>query len=288
MFTQLRESFAHLMNRMGRGAALSLVFLLSAPLWVQSTARAEVIITEILANPETGTEWIELTTKGEETENISSFKLYDVVSSPSLLFTFPQDTILTAGVATVIEINPGKLNNAGDGLTLYTDQETISVAVSFGEATKGLSWQRTLESDTFFEETPTPGELLTAKPSSPIPSPISTPVPSDIPENIPSPIPSTNPTIIETVTEPTPSAQQTELENQVASLIASYAPSSFVLLTRATPQLATESAEPKTTTRKKDFTPPKSSAVSFMGGGILISSASYLALYVLEQKEIIF
>lgn len=291
MFTPLRETFAHTMNRMGLGAALSLVFLLSAPLWVQSTARAEVIITEIMANPETGTEWIELSTKGEETENISNFRLYDVVSSPSLLFSFPENTLLTSGTATVIEINPAKLNNSGDGITLYDPENNKLVEVTFGDSTKGMSWQRTLESATYFQELPTPGAIVTTAPASPLPSPTSTPLPS--PSPTPTPVTQSSANLPPEVAQPpqthsVTTAQQTELEAKITSLLAGYSLRSHNFLDRSSPQPATGSAERKTVTRKRDFVPPQSSAVSFMGGGILISSASYLALYVLEQKEITF
>lgn len=298
MFTQLRESFAYIQHRMGKSVALSLMFLLSAPLWCQSTARAEVIITEIMANPETGTEWVELTTIGEETENISNFKLYDVVSSPSLLVTFPENTVLTAGVATIIEIYPDKLNNTGDGLTLYDTTGTVRTQVNFGQSTRGLSWQRTLQSATYFLETPTPGQFVAVAATPPSPSPTVAPSLSPIVtlqnattnSETPNAVPTqTNITPEEKneATPPEPSPRQLELEKTITTLLQRHLPKTIIFLTRDKPDLTTPTIKPnrKQPDKQKHIT-PKLSAFFLVVGGILISSASYAALYVLEQKEI--
>lgn len=190
MFTQLWETFAHTMNRMGRSVALSLIFLLSAPLWVQSTARAEVIISEILANPESGTEWIELATTGEETVNISNFTLYDTVSSPSLLITFPEPTVLLPDTASIFEISGSKLNNTGDTLVLKDLTLTTLFETTFGPSTKGLSWQRSLHSNDYQELLPTPGELI--QPPTPSPKPSLSPSPTSLAEASPTTIHATH------------------------------------------------------------------------------------------------
>ena len=286
MFTQLRESFAHLMNRMGSGAALSLIFLFSAPLWVQSTARAEVIVTEIMSNPSTGTEWIELTTKGEETADISNFTLYDAVSSPSLLVTFPENTILHSNTASVIEIDSAKLNNSGDAVVLYTPEGTEVFNIIFEASEKGLSWQRTLNAPTYFQTEPNPGEF-SAEIVSAVPSPSAgpSPVPSQQPvsENLPQEENSSSQTTHELTEELI--AQQTALESTLTTLLGR--DTSFTYEPLETKQdVQSNNAEPQTFTRKQLFEPPRSSAVSLIGGGILISSVSYIVLYVLEQKEI--
>jgi hypothetical protein len=279
------------MNRMGRSAALSLIFLLSAPVWVQSTARAEVIITEILANPETGTEWVELATTGEETVNISNFTLYDTVSSPSLILTFPEPTQLLPNTAHVFEIASSKLNNSGDTLNLFNTENEAVLSVSFSSSTKGLSWQRSFDLNEYFELTPTPGSFLT------LPTPAPTPSPSETPDNSPSPqvasphpnpLPSTPPSNKDNETSQPPdqtTAELTTLENEITTLVQTYTIPNYIFRTLKPQSDALSTPSAKTISIEKHFSPPNLSAISVMVGGILISSGSYLYLYVFEQKK---
>lgn len=286
MFTQLRETLATILHQVGKALALSLVLFFSAPAWILSTARAEVIITEILANPETGTEWIELAILGEETVDISNFTLYDTVSSPSLLLAFPDPTLLLPNTAHVFEISGSKLNNTGDALVLKDVTLTTVLEQSFGPSTKGLSWQRSLATSEYAEFPPTPGVLIVA----------STPSPTPEPSPSPTPYPQPSPTVVPNATnnpnqmQKTPSLtevskEQVALESEITSLLQTFKLSSFTFYNSTTSmELPDASKAAKTMLVKKPFSPPNLSGLSVMCGGILICSASYLQLYVSEQS----
>lgn len=285
MFTQLRETLATILHQVGKALALSLVLFFSAPAWILSTARAEVIITEILANPETGTEWIELAILGEETVDISNFTLYDTVSSPSLLLTFPEPTLLLPNTAHVFEISGSKLNNTGDALVLKDVTLSTVLEQSFGPSTKGLSWQRSLATSEYSELPPTPGVLIAASTPSPNPEPSPSPTPSPQPSPTVVPNAPDNPDQMQEIHSPTKTSKEQEaLENEITSLLQTFKLSSFTFYSHTTnTQLSTASATANTMLVKKHFSPPNLSGLSVMCGGILICSASYVYLYVSEQ-----
>lgn len=286
MFTQLWETLARTYTTVGRSAACSLIFFVLIPHFIPSTARAAVIISEIMANPDEGTEWVELVNTGEETVTISNFELYDAVSSPSLLLHLPEPTELTPNSPLVLELPSSKLNNSGDTVSLYDADHTLLQSASFGDSIKGLSWQlSSLDPLTYTEAAPTPGifELSTVE-STPTISP--TPSPQTV-STSPTPVPTstldeTPPLSTEAMFSESQILEKTQL---ITGLLNSYSPASLSHYATQI-QEPSETPPPQTIEVPKSFSPSKSTTLCLVIGGILIAVASYCILYVVEEKNL--
>jgi hypothetical protein len=93
-----------------------LVFLFVIPL------ASSLRINEVELNPvggSSGREWIELYNENSQQIDISGWIVYDGLSSPTKIFTMPNNTILQSNLYYIIELNYSKLNNDGDFVTLY-------------------------------------------------------------------------------------------------------------------------------------------------------------------------
>ena len=297
MFTLLRESLARVLAAAGKGLCISLILFVSTPAWLGPTARAAVIISEIMANPETGSEWIELANVGEETIQISNYSLYDTVSSPTLLHLFAEETQLASQEVVVIGLTEAKLNNSGDTVVLYDDTTLQVATVTFGETSKGLSWNYNLATQQYEESEPTPGELLTLAPT-PTPSPIPTPTPQASPT--PSPDPTTDVTSDDVSKKSEPQEPDSDLDSEsitrikiklltdLQTVLSRY--STDYTLAANNPELVATAAATQTASLQVPIplvkVPPKSGIISLIIGGILIATASYTLLYVLEQKKL--
>ena len=77
-----------------------------------------VLVNEFESNPDTGHEWIELYNPNSYSVDITGWELWDTLSIPSLLYTFPSDTVIDAYSYLVYELSVTKLNNAGEKVVL--------------------------------------------------------------------------------------------------------------------------------------------------------------------------
>lgn len=147
------------------------VFLL---LSTATSATSSVIISEIYPQPKTGeVEWIEIHNPTQESITISGWYLMDTLSTPSIMYTFPADTLLLPNAYLVASISAAKLNNSGDGVTLFS-QESIIHEMSYTTSAPSVSWQ--LGSSGWCQSAPTPGSANSCP--QPTPSPTATPPPS--------------------------------------------------------------------------------------------------------------
>lgn len=164
----------------------SLLLISAAPI------RAQVVISEVYPAPSKDTEWIELYNQSsEQSFELNHYTLQDQLSSPSLIYTFAENTTLPPQTYLAIDLTQPKLNNSADGVTLLNPQQKIIDEMSYDKTEADLSWSLTPNQD-FILTTPSKN-----KPNL-IPSP--TPSPSQSPT--PSPSPSPSPT---TTTSPSPS-----------------------------------------------------------------------------------
>ena len=82
-------------------------------------------IFEVELNPESGNEWVELYNDETQDINISNWELYEGLSTPKNIYTFPENTIINSGDYYIAELNNARtLNNGGDFVTLYDDNLT--------------------------------------------------------------------------------------------------------------------------------------------------------------------
>lgn len=154
-----------------------------------------MLITEVMAQPDAGLpEWVEILNPDDSPQVITGFVLKDVLASPSILYTFPEITV-QAGEYHVVELSGSKLNNSGDGVTLYRPDGTLVDEMAFSSSQKGLSWQKYVQG--WCESLPTPGSTHTC------PEPTPTPIPSVSPS--PSPVATLNTATI----TPSPSSANT-------------------------------------------------------------------------------
>lgn len=177
---------------------LALVFS-TQPVQAAEPLTKTFFISEILPQPTSGSEWVELTNLTSQSVSIESFTLWDEISSPSLLQTL--HGTIAANSSLVITLSGSKLNNSSDGVVLKTPSGETYDAFRYPQSNPGLSWTRiTLETDQGVETTATPNtwEALTIPPT-PIPSPSPTPMPSPTTTPSPSPTPSDIPTFSGTV-----------------------------------------------------------------------------------------
>ncbi len=294
MFTLLRESLARVLATAGKGLAISLVIFVSSPAWLESTARAAVIISEVMANPETGSEWIELANVGEEAQDIYNYSLYDTVSSPTLLHTFAEEMVVGPQETLVIGLDGSKLNNTGDTVNLYDHNGAIISSVTYGDTTKGLSWNYDQTTQNYLEHTPTPDTILVTTIQTPSPSPTPSPQAAPSPAPTPTPIPEPSPNLpapLQTPKENTSQIKKEELFAQLAILLPQYQASFQLTSEPLTTATTSATVTDQVTTESQNFIPisplpPKSGIISLIVGGILIATAGYSTLYVLEQKKL--
>lgn len=141
-----------------------------------SKAYSAVLINEVYPNPQSGEdEWVELLNTGDTSADLSGWQLRDRLATSSLIKQFGENTWLEPASFLVISFK-SILNNDGDSVVLYNHLGEEISALSFSHSTKGLSWNRAIDQETFFEAQPTPNgpnEIL-----APSPSPAPTPIPT--------------------------------------------------------------------------------------------------------------
>lgn len=178
---------------------------------VQAQELDSVWVSELMPAPASGSkEWVELHNAGAEAVLLAGWYLEDVVSQPSVIYTFETGVEIAAGEYLVIELD-SRLNNSGDGVTLYDDSHQVQDAMSYDHSTSAQSWALIGGAWTLTELTtpgapnpvpsPSPSAAPSASPSpvaSPSGSPQVTPSPSATASPYPSPSPSSTPGLIDT------------------------------------------------------------------------------------------
>ncbi len=98
-----------------------------------------VALNEIVSNPDSGDEWIELTLPLSATGTDRTLLLYD---GQGKITTIPTGTPVTASGFLVITLPSPKLNNSGDEVSLRDPTGAILERVVFGALAKGTSWAK--------------------------------------------------------------------------------------------------------------------------------------------------
>ena len=123
---------------------------------VGTGAPADIVINEFMANPSSGSEWVELYNKETIAVDIGGWKVDDIEggSSPT---TIPAGTTITAGGFYVVDVSG--LNNGEDTVRLLDDTGTLVDSHAYTSSTAGVSEGRTPDgADTWTTfTTPTPG-----------------------------------------------------------------------------------------------------------------------------------
>ncbi len=155
---------------------------------------AQVVINEVMANPGTGNDWVELKNISDQTVNLSGWSIED---SNSLLTAVPSlsTQILAPSEYLVLEVS-NRLNNTGDQVKLKNPANTLTDSFTFTQTTLDQSWARI--ADGVGEFAAAVASRGSANQSAIVPTP--SPSPSTAPSLSPTPSPSPNPT-------PSPSPQ---------------------------------------------------------------------------------
>lgn len=167
--------------------------VLSAPVIANT-----VFISEIYPAPQSGeSEWFELFNAGDSVIDLSGWTAFDQLSTATLLIALT-NSMLKPYQALVVPLSGSKLNNAGDGITLYDSSGQLVDAISYSSSEAGLSWHRAAsESAELFLGTANPGEWTpivqsTQTPTSSPTQSFGTPLPTWTPPHTsPSPTPTT-------------------------------------------------------------------------------------------------
>ncbi len=160
-----------------------------------ASAQVAIKLSEVFPAPSTESEWIELANTSAEVVDISGWQLFDQLSSPSLLHTFPSGSSIAANGFAVIETNQ-KLNNTADGVVIKDQTGNEIDSFSYTTSITDLSWSRHPDQSTQWNLiSPTKGGHNLAPSPSPSPSPSpAAPTPSPSSSGIPSMSPSPSPT----------------------------------------------------------------------------------------------
>lgn len=238
----IKKLSSELLRAVLYSVSLSTLFL---PITV-AQAFASPIISEVYPAPYTGeSEWVELFNPTDISINISGWKLYDQLKTPSLIYTLEPDTLLRAKSYLILSLSSNKLNNDSDGVVLYDDTGEVIDFMNYSETLQGKSWSRNeIGQQTFYLATPTPGganevpqnpqhtgneeeDPPSPTPSgSPSPSPSSTTPSPQTPPTTPSPSPSPvlphtpSPSPTPIASPPTNTSSQTQ---KLISIVAIYA-----------------------------------------------------------------
>lgn len=164
----------------------SIFFFVTFYLFAFVSPVSAIEITEVYPQPTTSeNEWIELYNPSDESVNLSSWYLEDLLSTPSIIYTFPEGSFLPAHSYLAVDLSSAKLNNSSDGVKLYTSSHVLKSEMSYNTSELSKSWSL-LSDQTWQLLTPTKG---LANPIIPPPSP--TPLPSATPQPTPTATPIT-------------------------------------------------------------------------------------------------
>lgn len=175
---------------------LSITFLFMQP--SSALATTSLIISEVYPAPlDNENEWVELYNPTAEDIPLAGYTLSDQLSTPSVIFTFTNQTLVAHNFLAV-DLSTAKLNNAGDGVTLQDPAENTLAQMSYTSSTLAKSWSLNQNGE-YVLTLPTKNAPNSTPLSSPMPtpsvwpSPTSSPTPASSPTPPPSPTPSISP-----------------------------------------------------------------------------------------------
>ncbi len=144
--------------------------------------KAQVIISEVYPNPNNQeTEWVELYNPSDKAIDLDGWQLWDQLSKPSNIYTFISGEELASLAYLVVELK-SVLNNSGDTVILYDQNQVVQDSLAYTSSTKGLSWAKNSNNLTIiFETSPNPGFDNPVVSPSPLPTTKPTPIPTQLP-----------------------------------------------------------------------------------------------------------
>ncbi len=168
----------------------------TSPTPVRADTSVCLKISEVYPAPATGeSEWVELWNCADIDISLLGFTLFDLLATPSEIFKF-NDQIIPAQSYLAFDLPSAKLNNTGDGVTLYNSANQVFDQMSFDSTQTSKSWA--LIGGILGEYS-----LVTPSQGLPNPTPTSTPSPTHSPTPTPTRLPTLAPTASPT-TLPTP------------------------------------------------------------------------------------
>ena len=100
----------------------------------------EILINEFLADPSSGSEWIELYNTSDSQLKLSGMWLDDIVDGGKPPMQIPAKTLIAPGGFYIHDIDVAYLNNGGDDVRLLgTDQATVFDSFTYTSSQKGVS-----------------------------------------------------------------------------------------------------------------------------------------------------
>jgi len=178
---------------------LSAIFLLIFFTWPKSVIGLDdeelcLKVTEVYPAPiNNETEWLELFNCGNQEISLLGWQIFDQLSTASLLIEFDQIN-LPAQNFLIIKLQTNKLNNTGDGITVYDKSGKLIDQMSFGQTQNDKSWSLDLTNNQFVLGEPNPNLAFQPTPTS-APTPTSTITPATTPTVQPTPVHSPTPTL---------------------------------------------------------------------------------------------
>lgn len=153
------------------------------------TPITNVYLSEVMANPLTGFEWVELFNTGEIPLTLSNWKIDDVVGSGSASVSF--SVFLAPFGYAVIDLPSPILNNGGDVVTLLDHNDNITEVFTYDSTVTDISWGREVfETESVFcLQTPSKGITNSSCHTTPTPSATLRASPTPTPLYFPSPTP---------------------------------------------------------------------------------------------------
>jgi hypothetical protein len=112
----------------------------------QQGAHAPVFLNEIVSNPTTGSEWIELEWPNGTTSTDREILIYD---SQGKIATVATGTVMTASPYLLVQLSSARLNNTGDTVSIREMDGTIADQTTVPSLDKGESWAMNPESNTW-------------------------------------------------------------------------------------------------------------------------------------------
>ncbi|HMP42891.1 MAG TPA: lamin tail domain-containing protein, partial [Roseiflexaceae bacterium] len=139
-------------------ALLASTILVAVYLLPVSIMTPAVIINEVMPNPSSGPEWVELYNRSNQSINLGGWKIDDdtIGGSQTLIAA---DTFIEPGAFLVIELHTSILNNTGsDAAQLLDLHGNIVDSFWYSGTSAGMSYARTPDgSDTWVKGPPTYG-----------------------------------------------------------------------------------------------------------------------------------
>jgi hypothetical protein len=155
----------------------AIIWLVVFIIWLSTTSviHAQIIISEVYPNPNSEeTEWVELFNDSNSIVSLENWQLWDQETKPNLIHQFTDETI-DSDKYLVIPLK-SVLNNSGDTVIIYDDQQIIQDSLTYLSSKKDHSWSKNYPTDEIIETPPTPNEINDSPTPTLKPSPTSVPI----------------------------------------------------------------------------------------------------------------